>query len=550
MKNNKKVLSMAMALLIASSAIPANNVFASSDAIVKTAATRVSAISESKDKKDLSQSQIDKIVKKIKNADSYKELRKIENDLTDEERDNKEIKNAIKDKEKELDGEDDKDSKYKDGDKLRPTDIELSKNDKSVSGQVSKHKNAKISVYLDGKRIGNDTTDKKGKFEISLDKKVKDVDDLVFYAGSGKNYGDKDKNKSDKEVSPKNIKLKNSDKTITGELKDYPKEDVKIYYDGKLLGTATTDKDGYFEYKSDKKIKDIDDLEFYVAKEKSKVDEKPVIITKAMPKTKLVEGTASAEVDVEVRLAVADIKLGEGKTDKDGKFSISLNRDLVAGERLSVVALSDGKEINKSEFVVPQDFTEKEETEKAKTNVKAYIKGYSDGSFKPNNPVSRAEAATMIGRIINASDDFSTGNDTKFSDANNEWYSKAVNYVVEKNLIKGYEDGTFKPNKNITRAEFATIIANYVGNDQLNKSDLTDIKGHWAESSIDNVYTIGAIKGYEDKTFKPDNEITRAEAVTILNKVFDVKANNKSLITFTDVSNSDWFYNDVMDASK
>ena len=180
---------------------------------------------------------------------------------------------------------------------------------------------------------------------------------------------------------------------------------------------------------------------------------------------------------------------------------------------------------------------------------KSYIKGYSDNTFRPNNSVSRAEAATMIGRLIKGSGDFDNDGITLFTDIENEWYSGAILFVSEKNLIKGYSDNTFRPNKNITRAEFATIIANYLGDIDVNNSALKDINNHWAKNSINKVYSKSIINGYPDKTFRPDLDITRAEAVTILNKVFNIENKNNKDVVFSDVFEKDWFYENIMNAS-
>jgi len=161
----------------------------------------------------------------------------------------------------------------------------------------------------------------------------------------------------------------------------------------------------------------------------------------------------------------------------------------------------------------------------------------------------------MFARLLNNSDNFGTTKTTKFTDANNQWYSEAINYVVNKGLISGYPDGTFKPNANITRAEFAQMISGYVtvGGNATNFKDVND---HWAKEAIEKLYGNKSVTGYPDGTFKPNDEITRAEAVTILNSVFGRVSNTQSfdsvkssLKSFGDVKSSDWFYANVMDAS-
>ncbi|MDO5714583.1 MAG: S-layer homology domain-containing protein, partial [Tissierellia bacterium] len=187
----------------------------------------------------------------------------------------------------------------------------------------------------------------------------------------------------------------------------------------------------------------------------------------------------------------------------------------------------------------------------------SYIKGYPDGTFRPQGNLTRAEAAVMMARLLNQGDVTTGSRTTKFTDANNGWYSQGINYVVEKGLIQGYEDGTFKPNQDITRAEFAKMIAEYVEGNQKGKSNLKDIEKHWAKEAIEKVYGKEIVKGYPDGTFKPNQKITRAEAVTILNRAFGRYTNNNSIKdvnitkghTFSDVKPSDWFYYEVFEAA-
>ena len=568
MKNNKKVFAIAMAMLTTTSAFPLTAVHAMETSKMGTttnkeivesrvAVPQIVAASSSSDNPFSEIRTESDAKKKIKKAKDSKELRDVKNNLSRDLLDSKEIKDAIKDREDDFDKDDkddkdkgERDSKFKNGAKLKPEDLDLSNSGREVTGKVKKHYNASVSVYYNGRKIGSDTTNKNGKFTIRLDKKVDSEDDLKFYAGSGSNYDKVSKNIDGKEVKAKNLEVKN-EKRIIAEFKDYKNTEIKVYYDGKYLGSEKTDKDGNFEFQSKDRIKNEDEIEFYVENEsKTEVDSKDIIVTAAMPKTNVVMGIATAESKVQVKSAVADIKLGETKADKDGKFTITLNRDLISGERLVVISLVDDKEDKKTEYLVPQDFNDAKEEKVEAKNSSAYIKGYEDGSFKPNGKVTRAEASVMIARLQNGSDDFKNNGETKFADANNEWFSKEVAFVSEKGLINGYEDGSFKPNANITRAEFAKIIAVSAKNDAINKSPFKDINGHWAEAYIDNVFTTGFIKGYEDNTFKPDNEITRAEAVTILNATFNVKENADAKNKFSDVNSDDWFYDGILKAAK
>lgn len=187
----------------------------------------------------------------------------------------------------------------------------------------------------------------------------------------------------------------------------------------------------------------------------------------------------------------------------------------------------------------------------------AYIVGYPDGTFRPQGNVTRAEAAQMFATLLNGSNTFVTSRSTKFSDADNQWFSQAVNYVVEEGMISGYEDGTFRPNENITRAEFAQMISGMVDKMAKKDSTFTDVKDHWAKDAIETVFGAKKVSGYPDGTFRPNRDISRAEAVTIFNAVFNRVTNGKSfknvvignLNRFSDVQSDHWAYYQILDAA-
>lgn len=187
----------------------------------------------------------------------------------------------------------------------------------------------------------------------------------------------------------------------------------------------------------------------------------------------------------------------------------------------------------------------------------AYIIGYSeDGTVRPNANISRAEVATIFFRLLTdeARDQFwmTTNN---FSDVlPNDWYNNAVSTMVNMGIIQGYEDGTFRPNANITRAEFAAIAARFMASGYGVEDDLfTDIANHWARESINDAAMAGWINGYEDGTFRPDAAITRAEAVTLVNNVLQRKPDADhmfdSMIKWPDNPESAWYYEAIQEAT-
>ena len=187
----------------------------------------------------------------------------------------------------------------------------------------------------------------------------------------------------------------------------------------------------------------------------------------------------------------------------------------------------------------------------------AYIVGYSeDGTVRPNANITRAEVATIFFRLLTdeARDQFwSTSNN--FSDIQpNDWYNNAVSTMVNMGIIQGYEDGTFRPNANITRAEFATIAARFLASGYEVEDDLfTDIANHWARESINDAAMAGWINGYQDGTFRPDAAITRAEAVTLVNNVLQRKPDADhmldSMIKWPDNPEGTWYYEAIQEAT-
>ena len=187
---------------------------------------------------------------------------------------------------------------------------------------------------------------------------------------------------------------------------------------------------------------------------------------------------------------------------------------------------------------------------------KAYISGYPDGTVRPMGNITRAEAATMIARLLEIEDTASPAKPA-FTDTPSEWYNKYINAAVEKGLMKGYPEGTFKPNAPITRAEFTYMIS-IIDKKDKGAVPFADVKGHWAEDAIGREFAAGRIAGYPDGSFRPDANITRAEAAKILNRVFersyDDKSTEKSEDTvrikmFSDLPTDFWGYDDMIEAT-
>ena len=186
----------------------------------------------------------------------------------------------------------------------------------------------------------------------------------------------------------------------------------------------------------------------------------------------------------------------------------------------------------------------------------AYVIGYPDGKAHPEGNISRAETATIFFRLLKA--DIRDGNltaDNEFSDVSDgQWHNKAVATMAKLGIVKGRRADRFDPNASITRAEFAAICARFNTKPVENSSSFSDISGHWAENEIERAAAFGWISGYPDGTFRPDARITRAEAMTMINRVLCRMPQSESdlldsMVTWPDNKPSDWHYLAVQEAT-
>ena len=262
-------------------------------------------------------------------------------------------------------------------------------------------------------------------------------------------------------------------------------------------------------------------------------------------------------------------------TDKDGKITLTLpNGANLTGDNYYTIKATDNKGNAKAEIsIVLKD--KKNNTANGTTDKngmlilpasehKAYIFGYADGTFRPDNNMSRAEAAAIFARLISEQKGEKISGKSNFNDVSkSEWYSDYIGYLSKYGIIKGYADNTFRPNDNVSRAEFVamTVRFNSLFNDVKKGSytvKYTDVaSNYWAYSDVAYAKHAGWLNGYADGTFKGDNAITRAEVVTVVNHATGRKADesyitkNVSILNkFTDIrNNSMWYYTDVMEAA-
>ena len=187
-----------------------------------------------------------------------------------------------------------------------------------------------------------------------------------------------------------------------------------------------------------------------------------------------------------------------------------------------------------------------------------YLIGYPDGNFGPNKGMTRAEAATMFTRLLNERPIKWRHYNAGLSDIRpGDWYANTVGYAVQRGIVSGYPDGSFKPNKPITRAEFAAIASRFDALAQGNAVAFSDLApSHWGYNAIRSAATKGWISGYPDNTFRPEQAITRAEVTAITNRMLNrhadlywIDAHPSEVIRFGDVKRSDWYFEPIMEAT-
>lgn len=186
----------------------------------------------------------------------------------------------------------------------------------------------------------------------------------------------------------------------------------------------------------------------------------------------------------------------------------------------------------------------------------AYIVGYEDGTIRPNGHITRAEAATVFFRLLtDKARDANLTDRSPYPDVSaGAWYNKAIATLSRMGILSGYEDGRFRPNATVTRAEFAAMAARFDTEAKPVDTPFTDLTGCWAADEIAKAYGKGWVNGYGDNTFRPNGPITRAEAVTLINRVLRrLPETDKDLLpderTWPDNPETFWGYLALQEAS-
>ena len=247
-------------------------------------------------------------------------------------------------------------------------------------------------------------------------------------------------------------------------------------------------------------------------------------------------------------------------------FKFTVNDKAAAGDASFTATCDDGSNQNLEDvtFASATDKIKIESTSTAETGddepaVKAkitkkvgiasikYMAGYSDGTFKPTQAATRYE---VVEAFINLFDFDISAKDAGFKDVDTK-HKAMVNLLNSSGVITGYTDNTFRGTKTITRAEFCTIVCRLLSLDTAKTKKavkFNDTSTHWAKEYINACEAEGYVNGYTDGTFRPDKTISRAEVVTMINRIVGTKAGTSC--TYGDVKSSDWFFGAVAGAAK
>lgn len=184
-----------------------------------------------------------------------------------------------------------------------------------------------------------------------------------------------------------------------------------------------------------------------------------------------------------------------------------------------------------------------------------YIHGYEDKSLRAENDLTREEAAAAIFRLIdpNFRELIRTSENDLGDVSEDRWSNKHISSLVKGKIFTGDEDGRFRPEEKLTRAELAVLFVKLYRLGLAEESNFTDTKGHWAEKYIAATAKAGSLRGYGNGLFKPDESITRAEFVAVMNRILNRNANKAEILQgvkeFKDLSKDAWYYEDMVTAT-
>ena len=293
---------------------------------------------------------------------------------------------------------------------------------------------------------------------------------------------------------------------------------------------------------------------------KYEIDIKENDIKRDFPETKLLKIVFSVELANGIYAKSSDFvflndtknedKPSENPSTENNNTSIVEEKDPIKEEANKNIAKPKIESTGHYEYRLTKNYSPTKVKHTKKTSQKSFIAGYPNGLFKPDSSVTRAEAAQMLFVLENAT---ASNLKAEFKDAKDSWYNQALNYTSSKGMLLA-KDGNIRPDVPMTREEFVRMLYPLLA-DKSGGPKFNDIAGHEFEAAILRASANGIIKGYPDGSFKPDGKVTRAETVTMLNKLSnryltldDLKKNNSKMKEFSDVQKSHWAYLQIMSA--
>lgn len=238
-------------------------------------------------------------------------------------------------------------------------------------------------------------------------------------------------------------------------------------------------------------------------------------------------------------------------------YSLGDSTNLQTGNPVSIATQPSGEDSNQFKAFYDVFMVYKETRREVTLNTEnhmAYIIGYPNSTVRPSANITRAEVATIFFRLLT-----DASRNQYWSAANNytdfsgkQWYNTAVSTMTKAGIISGYPNGTFSGERWITRAEFAAIAARFSSEPDTGENQFTDISGHWAAEYINRAAAQGWIYGYKDGTFQPNQSITRAEAMALVNRMLardSIVEMHKDMVLWPDNPQGTWYYEAVQEAT-
>ena len=229
----------------------------------------------------------------------------------------------------------------------------------------------------------------------------------------------------------------------------------------------------------------------------------------------------------------------------------------VTSDKTYELTVSDSRVTMNGKTYSPVTFVNRRAAELNRRDHTAFLVGYADGTFGPECNMTRAEVTTMFARLLTEQIEADKTYSSTFNDvAKNCWAANYIGYMQQFGIVTGYEDGSFRPDAPVTRAEFAAIASRFEKLTQ-GSASFTDVPDtHWAVRYINFAATRGWVTGYEDGSFKPEHSITRAEVAAVTCRLLErsadqtyIRSHIGELRTFADVTESHWAYWYAMEAA-